>query len=233
MAEGMEPKYTKNFEEVIAFLEKKSKICKRNIVVLGGLVTIVVLFSVLSLTLFSGSRGLAYWEDYDPLSKENVARPFVKDIVRLMERLNGPIGLKRSGEIDTPLANLIEQKIVRENIAIALVNLDSAVSISNKGVAESNYAELLTRLIYSVGVVGFLILFIQMIIMFMRYYARLAEAYDSHMVALRITNGDPNKAIELSAIFSPNHIDLGKTPSSLHEKVLESATHIISGAKKS
>ncbi len=76
------------------------------------------------------------------------------------------------------------------------------------------------------GAISFGILFIQIALNFMRYYARLAELYDAQADALLASRGDADKAYVLLQQFSPNAIEMGKTPTTLYEKALEAITEV-------
>lgn len=82
-------------------------------------------------------------------------------------------------------------------------------------------AESLSTVVFSIGAVAFVVLMIQIAMMFIRYHTRLAELYDAQADALLASNGDVTHVEPLLQQFSPNSIDFGKTPSTIYEKALE------------
>ncbi|EPR6405193.1 hypothetical protein ACU72C_004710, partial [Yersinia enterocolitica] len=74
---------------------------------------------------------------------------------------------------------------------------------------------------FSICSILLLIFLVQISVMFMRYYAQLAELYDSQALALSVSQGNTDKAIEFAKEFSPRVISIGKSPDSAYEKVFE------------
>ncbi|MBB6317320.1 hypothetical protein [Paraburkholderia tropica] len=95
--------------------------------------------------------------------------------------------------------------------------------------SRAEFAPIVSTLAFSAGAVAFVILAIQIAVMFMRYYAQLAELYDGQAAALEASNGDVGVAIRFMESFSPNAVILGKSPTTLYEKSLD----IISNLAKS
>jgi hypothetical protein len=95
--------------------------------------------------------------------------------------------------------------------------------------SRAEFAPIVSTLAFSAGAVAFIILAIQIAVMFMRYYAQLAELYDGQAAALEASNGDVGVAIRFMESFSPTAVSLGKSPTTLYEKSLD----IISNLAKS
>lgn len=83
------------------------------------------------------------------------------------------------------------------------------------------WEELISKVLLSIGVVGFVLYFLQTAVAFMRYYARLGELYDAQADALEASGGDVEQAYNFLEKFSPLGIDFGKAPATLYEKSLE------------
>jgi len=66
-----------------------------------------------------------------------------------------------------------------------------------------------------------LLFLVQISLMFMRYYAQLAELYDSQALALIVSEGNADKAILFAKEFSPKVISIGKSPESVYEKAFD------------
>lgn len=82
----------------------------------------------------------------------------------------------------------------------------------------------IVTVIYSMLSTFILIYLMQVTLTFTRYYAQLAELYESQAFALIASNGDVAVAVEIIKNFSSRDIPLGKFPASMYEKLLEIAT---------
>ncbi|KAI3590364.1 hypothetical protein D9X30_4597 (plasmid) [Cupriavidus sp. U2] len=87
--------------------------------------------------------------------------------------------------------------------------------------ADGNYTSIITTLAFSAGAITLVLLAISISVMFMRYYAQLAELYEAQAMALEASDGDPSLAVHLIKHFSPAGVALGKAPTSLYEKSVE------------
>jgi hypothetical protein len=103
---------------------------------------------------------------------------------------------------------------------------DEIMSVAAKltDLTKTDYTQLLVSSIFSLGVVGFTVLLIQIMGNFIRYYARVAELYYSQADAIRISKGDVTAASEYSRILSPAGVDFGKSPVSIYEKALDAVS---------
>jgi len=72
-----------------------------------------------------------------------------------------------------------------------------------------------------------LLFLVQISLMFMRYYAQLAELYESQALALVVSEGSADKAILFAKEFSPRVISIGKSPESAYEKAFDIIGNII------
>ena len=80
--------------------------------------------------------------------------------------------------------------------------------------------------IFSLGAVAFVILLIQIAVTFMRYHTRLAELYEAQADALRASDGNSDRAYKFMEQFSPNAIELGKMPTTIYEKALDTIKEV-------
>jgi len=80
--------------------------------------------------------------------------------------------------------------------------------------------------VFSLGAVAFVVLLIQIAVSFMRYHTRLAELYEAQADALRASGGVTNRAYAFIDHFSPNAIELGRAPTTLYEKALETVKEV-------
>jgi len=93
-------------------------------------------------------------------------------------------------------------------------------------VAQPDYSPIVSTIAFSAGAVAFVILAIQIAVLFMRYYAQLAELYDAQAGALEASGGDVEIAIKFMESFSPKTVVLGKAPTTLYEKALDTISDV-------
>jgi len=91
----------------------------------------------------------------------------------------------------------------------------------------SSYVSLISSLLLTIGVVGFIILIIQTAVTFIRYYVRLAELYDAQADALEASDGEPEIAFNFIEKFSPLGIEFGKLPISVYEKSFDTIIELV------
>ncbi|ENJ7188375.1 hypothetical protein AB1740_004199 [Vibrio fluvialis] len=147
-------------------------------------------------------------------------------------------GKSLSGTLEARGTQLAEQLLNMEQDSVsdekAEAKLKETISLINelksasKPVTESSsgLAVSLSTIAFSFGAVGFVILLIQIAVQFMRYYARLAELYHAQADALRASGGNPIVAFKFIEHFSPSSIDIGKSPTSVYEKALETISTV-------
>ena len=80
---------------------------------------------------------------------------------------------------------------------------------------------------FSICSILLLLFLVQISVMFMRYYAQLAELYDSQALALIVSEGNTDKAISFAKEFSPKVISIGKSPDSVYEKAFDVIGNVI------
>ncbi|HIE0014480.1 TPA: hypothetical protein ACXI5K_001540 [Serratia marcescens] len=80
---------------------------------------------------------------------------------------------------------------------------------------------------FSICSILLLLFLVQISVMFMRYYAQLAELYDAQALALIVSEGNTDKAISFAKEFSPKVISIGKSPDSVYEKAFEVIGNLI------
>lgn len=107
----------------------------------------------------------------------------------------------------------------------ALINMyeraSKAKAVERSSKTDGNYTPVITTLAFSAGAITLVLLAISISVMFMRYYAQLAELYEAQAMALEASDGDRTLAVHLIKHFSPAGVPLGKTPASLYEKSVE------------
>lgn len=127
-----------------------------------------------------------------------------------------------------PIANTEARLLVRAELAEAVSYLEK---IREPQQEQRDYSPIIINSVFSLGAVAFVILLIQISVMFMRYHTKLAELYDSQADALRASKGNMEHVLLLLQHLSPNNIDFGKTPSALFEKALETIQDVAKSPK--
>jgi len=130
-----------------------------------------------------------------------------------------------------------ESGFLKTELKDALTDLETAAKIADMGQGSNSetrdLAPIISTAVFSLGVVGIMVLLIQISVMFIRYHLRLAEFYDAQADALRASGGDPELAYSLLQHFSPNAIEIGKTPTTLYEKALDAIRSVASRSSSS
>lgn len=80
---------------------------------------------------------------------------------------------------------------------------------------------------FSICSILLLLFLVQISVMFMKYYAQLAEIYESQALALIVSEGNTSKAISFAKEFSPKAISIGRSPDSVYEKAFKIINNII------
>jgi hypothetical protein len=215
------------YAATIERLETRAKAARRRVKIVG-----LIMFSGIYLVAI----GMFFWITRDSAgtqitwlaahsTRDQIEVPFVRHVVAIKEQL-APFQIKKYGE--TPaLPKVQAEEVARMNreLKIALDDLERAVKIADTNrtpaTAESKIVPVISTVVFSLGAVTLLVLLIQIAVMFMRYYTRIAELYDAQADALRASGGDPKLAYGFLDHFSPNNIEIGKTPSTLYEKALD------------
>lgn len=213
-----------DFKDTIERLELRAKRSRRRVIVLGTMLflSIILVTSVLISTItYTSSFGISSFQSN---SRESIESPFVRRVKDLMEDLNGPDDNWRKKEKFVKPDEETSKKIKAE-LEESLVSLERVLKIADYGKTdkpkESVWAPILSTGIFSLGAVAFVILFIQISVTFMRFHTRLAELYEAQADALRASDGDSDRAYKFMEQFSPNSIDLGKIPTTIYEKALD------------
>jgi len=110
--------------------------------------------------------------------------------------------------------------------------MNKTLAGASNGGGLSGWNSIVKTVITNLGAIAFALLFIQVALNFMRYYARLAEQYDGQADALLAADGDTEKAKELLPLFVPSSIDFGKVPVSLAEKTLDTMKDVAAAMRK-
>ncbi|MBN3756057.1 hypothetical protein G3N95_24155 [Paraburkholderia sp. Tr-20389] len=243
-----------DFSLAIQKLRIRAKHSRRSLSVVAFIVTMVITFSAsfifLRLTHASASEEMEkaqlnmeaamyrYQEKEEPLSPRLLILPRIESL--LHQIYPEPI-LKydRAGKIvsNTPSPLLPPQDAnARVNDINQLVTiyekLQKASPADKRETSEKDYAPVIATIAFSAGAVAFVILAIQISVMFMRYYAQLAELYEAQAVALEASGGNVQTAIKFMESFSPNTIQLGRAPITLFEKSLEAVTEVAKSKAK-
>jgi hypothetical protein len=226
------------FSETIDRLETRAKHARRRVKWVA-----MILFT----GIYAVAAGIVIWQSRYPdlprsvgfigpwgESRSRLEAPFARHVIRIKEQLAGPApNLKgvASAEVKgfVPPAGQ-EASRLNQELKVALDDLERAVRIvdASKQDAEphSTIGPIISTVVFSLGAVTFLVLLIQIAVMFMRYYTRLAELYDAQADALRASGGDPKLAYGFLEHFSPNSIEIGKSPTTLYEKALDTIKEV-------
>lgn len=219
------------FFQTIARLEIRARNARRRVKWVAAILFVGVSSIVLLITSSLLTRDtISVYEIKMQLSERSLSSedPFIRRIGSLMDRLIGPERRFQSDKVTFTPPPPEEAARLRSELDEALSHLERVKKIptSTKDSSSTQLAGLVASAVFSLGAVAFSVLLIQIAVMFMRYHTRLAELYDAQADALRASSGDPEKAYALLQHFSPNAIEIGKVPTTLYEKALETIREV-------
>jgi hypothetical protein len=244
-----------DFTSTIASLTSRARRARRRSVIamtilFAGVyaIAIFLIYEYKSGTRFEiGSIEVAGWSRWQPDDdRSTVERLFARRIRQTIEKLDGKEPTRSLTDVyGRPLKDKLATEPFREpppevaqalraNLKDELSEMELAVKIADAGKHEESLASQLVPTIatavFSLGAVAFLVLLIQIAVVFIRYHLRIAELYDAQADAFRSSGGSPKLAHLLLAQLSPNEIEFGRVPSTIYEKALEA---IIAATRKS
>lgn len=86
---------------------------------------------------------------------------------------------------------------------------------------DNTWSNLISALLIAAGAVGFIAYILQIMVGFLRYYARLAELYDMQAAIVEASEGKVDTIKEMMTALSSKHIGLGKEPEMIYSKLAE------------
>lgn len=208
-------------------LELRAKRSRRRVmwlsVFLAVSIVLVVAFLLASLS-FQSANALRYNSITLEMLRSDralsVQDPFYRHISSLMDRIIGP---ERSQDFSPPqpeelitLNSQLDEAIGRFERIRSIVGPDQPAPADN-----NSLVPILTTGIFSFGVIGIIVLIINICISFIRYHSQLAELYEAQSDALKASGGSAELAYQFAEKFSPTAIVMGKAPASLYEKALD------------
>ncbi|MCX8890511.1 hypothetical protein NOK91_25580 [Vibrio parahaemolyticus] len=199
-----------NFDSSIDALEARGRRARRTMLMIGTALLCVVQILVVLIFYQYQDRDVSFAFSSRSLSATLEAR-----------------GAQLADSLLSLEKNIVSNEIAETKLkeTITLIN-DLKSSESSSQTPSSGFASSLSTIAFSFGAVGFVILLIQIAVQFMRYYARLAELYHAQADALRASGGDPIVAFKFIEHFSPSSIDIGKAPTSVYEKALDTISTV-------
>ncbi|VWC74887.1 hypothetical protein BLA50215_00837 [Burkholderia lata] len=229
-----------DFKSSISDLHRRSAQARKIQRFVGAvLVTFCLIFSAYVVNQFTSTDRLANFREIaqkmrlsaDLSSEQVFLRPANEVLRNLYPDVLANIATKLDTGKDVPTEQLpANQRSERIAEVTKLVELyeraEKARSTAKPPVATDNIAPIISTTVLTAGAVAILVLLIQIGVMFMRYYAQLAEHYDTQAFALEASQGRMDRAFEFVEHFSTKHILLGKQPVTLYEKSLDTIAEL-------
>lgn len=221
-----------DFHPAIHDLQKRASSARKTRTIIAVLLFVLsfVIFVIIYINTTSGlAKGMS--DFYKTLSDSKVFNNQVSDLNSNLLELSRSFDSAKSPEARNTQKNASEElesiiKSVDENTKIIESYAKwKDVNLRLRGGGNQNIINSVTTSVatiaFSICSILLLIFLVQISVMFMRYYAQLAELYDSQALALSVSQGNTDKAIEFAKEFSPRVISIGKSPDSAYEKVFE------------
>ncbi|EPF5079161.1 TPA: hypothetical protein ACPY4V_001811 [Yersinia enterocolitica] len=220
-----------DFHPAIHDLQKRASSARKTRTIIAVLLFVLsfVIFVIIYINTTSGlAKGMS--DFYKTLSDNKVFNNQVSDLNSNLLELTRSFDSAKSPEARNTQKNASEKfesfiKSVDENTKIIesyakWKDVNLRLRGGNQNIINSVTTSVAT-IAFSICSILLLIFLVQISVMFMRYYAQLAELYDSQALALSVSQGNTDKAIEFAKEFSPRVISIGKSPDSAYEKVFE------------
>lgn len=222
-----------NFDTTVLDLQKRAMRARKSRTVIAAGMLAIVTVAVVAIFSLNTRPAMAWQTIAENISAKRPQDPslFMQTTTGLLDKAY-PDGLVYLGkrldgsEEKTPVVSP-EERAVYLNEVNTLVGFYERAEAAYKNKAPENTNvgnDLITSvssIAFTFGAIAFFVLGIQIGMSFLRYYARLAELYDSQASALMMSNGDPDKAVKFFEIFSPMDVSFGKAPASLYERAIE------------
>ena len=204
-----------DFAASIEALEIRAKRARRTMLMIGSVLIVAVQILVMFIFYQYQDRETGIAFAGISFSTRSLSETLEARGAQLAEKL---VGFEQDSVSDEKAEAKLKETILLLN---ELKSVNKPTPESSGGLAVS-----LSTIAFSFGAVGFVILLIQIAVQFMRYYARLAELYHAQADALRASGGNPVVAFKFIEHFSPSSIDIGKAPTSVYEKALETISTV-------
>lgn len=220
-----------DFNLTIDKLYKKARSCRKRFNLFGSLMILMVVVFASYIMVIQLGEVQASRYNIEPVMKklnddrgESLKHLFEAQITDLMEKKFGLSNSRSQNEFQNTAELEQKRDALNNELGVAISNLKNISNLytnNEAAVSNSKWASIASSTILSIGAVVFVVLFIQIAIRFMSYYARLAELYEAQADALRASDGDAEKAYRFIEHFSPSSIAFGSMPSTLYEKLLD------------
>ncbi|HVT36305.1 MAG TPA: hypothetical protein VHE37_12000 [Nevskiaceae bacterium] len=197
------------FEEAIIDLRKRSLRARVSFLMVAGGMAMSIVFIVtwiVANTSLLRARTSEINFNNDPSSLEHELNNAGSDLVRRL--LADDLSPEKRKELERELERNVE--------LLKALPTQQPIIERSKGIADY-----VPAFAFSIGGVGFVVLLIQIAVQFLRYFARLSELYAAQATAMIASAGDVQNAILFMQNFSPASIDIGKAPSTIYEKALD------------
>ena len=226
-----------NFSNAILSLRSRSR--RSRSISLGIVATVVLVMAYLFTVVawrYSDFRG-RNMITLRQLSEEEIRpRPPESILLHLshaLDRVLGPLPSQGGASSPNNPSKPISQAdfdVLKQEVAL-LIESYKAVRESQPPLASTrevgtDWPSTISSFALSVGTIGLLVLVLQIIIAFIRYYARLAELYDAQTDALEASDGSADAAYQFIEKFSPAAIDFGRLPTPIYERAIDALAQV-------
>lgn len=223
--------------ELVERLEGRAKSSRRKAFVVS---TIVAALSVAAISIMI--VGLLFRQQI----LDNDLLPTIQETTRFQGEAfleSNPILQGARGDIDQEITTGKTEVVYFAEIMFKTLQADDAEPEEIKAYAESFIPQLISSrdtispiivsAVFSAGAIGIILLLIQISMNFVRYYVRLAEAYDAQADAVRAANGEPELVSVYLKDFAVTGIEFGKAPISVYERAIDAMAEVGKNAKGS
>jgi hypothetical protein len=223
-------------KELLARLEGRAKSSRRKAFVVSA---IVAALSVAAISIMI--VGLLFRQQI----LDDDLLPTIQESTRIQGQAtleNNPMLRGITGDIDQEITTGKTEVVYFAELMFQVLQAQDAEPEEIKAYADSFLPQLISSrdtispiiisAVFSAGAIGIILLLIQISMNFVRYYVRLAEAYDAQADAVRAANGEPELVSVYLKDFAVTGIEFGKAPISVYERAIDAMAEVGKGAKK-
>lgn len=233
-ADRYQPVAACDFKSTIERLERRAKGARRRVTWAWAslAVGVVIIAAVIFFGVARREMQTTLPDKFSALfapSTANVESLLAGRVAGLVRQLSGGLVSYKGAATQATPPTAEEAQRLKVELGEALDYLERAVKIDAQREPDplsSRLASITWTVIFSAGAVFFLVLLVQISVMFIRYHVRLAEFYDAQADALRAAGGDAQLAFGFLERFSPNMIEMGAAPTTIYEKTLEAIKEV-------
>lgn len=214
--------------DMVASLKKQSKKARgiRNTLMTALVLAAFALIAIISLRLLNapGITQLPFAPVAPATGSYTDNAALITAISRQAQLLSPVVaGEEKPGGANASLTDAQRKQAMEQLDKLVDNYVKIAQSLNSRPVikTDNTWSNMISALLIAAGAVGFIAYILQIMVGFLRYYARLAELYDTQAAIMEASEGKVDRIKEMMTVLSSKHIGLGKEPEMIYSKLAE------------